>query len=189
MCFPHSSVGKESPCNARDPGSIPGSERSAGEGIYYPLQYSWASFVAQLGKHLPAMQKTWVQHLGWEDPWRREQLPIPVFWPGEFHGLYSPWVWVTKRWTWLNDLLFFSVLIDLFSPLTYGQVLNCWFHDQSFEILSVHRLFYRRWAQFIIYRKTTSFVHWQTIYIRLALKTAKIPVHYTNCSWVCVAQS
>ena len=37
------------------------------------------------------MWETWVQFLGWEDPWRREKLPIPVFWPGEFHGLYSPW--------------------------------------------------------------------------------------------------
>ena len=32
-----------------------------------------------------------VGDLGWEDPWRRERLPTPVFWPGEFHGLYSPW--------------------------------------------------------------------------------------------------
>ena len=55
-----SSVGKESACNARDPGSIPGSERSAGEGIDYPLQYSWASLVAQLAKNLPAMRETWV---------------------------------------------------------------------------------------------------------------------------------
>ena len=50
-----SSVGKESPCNAGDPGSIPGSERSAGEGIGYPFQYSWASLVAQLVKNLPAV--------------------------------------------------------------------------------------------------------------------------------------
>ena len=48
--FPDSSVGKESTCNARDPGLIPGSGRSAGEGIGYPLQYSWASLVAQLIK-------------------------------------------------------------------------------------------------------------------------------------------
>ena len=41
--FPHSSVGKESTCNAGDPSSIPGFERSAAEGIGYPLQYSWAS--------------------------------------------------------------------------------------------------------------------------------------------------
>ena len=46
--FPHSSVGKESACNAADPGSIPGSGRSATEGIVYPLQDIWASLVAQL---------------------------------------------------------------------------------------------------------------------------------------------
>ena len=34
---------------------------------------------------------TWVRSLGWEDPWRRERLPTPVFWPGELHGLCSPW--------------------------------------------------------------------------------------------------
>ena len=66
--FPDSSVGKESICNAVDPGLIPGSGRSAGEGIGYPLQYSWASLVAQLVKNPPAMQETWVQSLGWEDP-------------------------------------------------------------------------------------------------------------------------
>ena len=37
------------------------------------------------------MQETWVQSLSWEDPWRRESLPTPVFWPGELHGLYIPW--------------------------------------------------------------------------------------------------
>ena len=51
----------------------------------------WASLVAQLVKNLPAMRETWVQSQGWEDPWRRERLSTPVFWPGEFHGLYSPW--------------------------------------------------------------------------------------------------
>ena len=50
-----------STCNAGDPGLIPGSGRSAGEGIGYPLQYSWASLVAQVVKNPPAMQKTWVQ--------------------------------------------------------------------------------------------------------------------------------
>ena len=68
MGFPDSSVGKELACNAGDPGSIPESGRSAGEGIGYPLQYSWASLVAQLVKSLPAMQETWVQSLGWENP-------------------------------------------------------------------------------------------------------------------------
>ena len=42
--------------------------RSAGEGIGYPHQYSWASLVAQLVKNPPAMWKTWVRSLGWEDP-------------------------------------------------------------------------------------------------------------------------
>ena len=60
MGFPHSSVGKESTCNAGDPGSIPGLGRSPGEGIGYPLQYSWASLVAQLVKNPPAMRETWV---------------------------------------------------------------------------------------------------------------------------------
>ena len=48
--------------------TIPESGRSTEEGIGYPLQYSWASLVAQLVKNLPAMQETWVQFLGWEDP-------------------------------------------------------------------------------------------------------------------------
>ena len=48
--FPDNSFGKEFAFNAGDPGSIPGSGRSAGEGIGYPLQYSWATFVAQLVK-------------------------------------------------------------------------------------------------------------------------------------------
>ena len=68
MVFPNSSAGKESACNAGDPGSIPGLGKSPGEGIGYPLQYSWASLVAQLVMNLPEMQETWVQSLGWEDP-------------------------------------------------------------------------------------------------------------------------
>ena len=66
--IPDSSVGKESACNAGDPGSIPRLGRSAREGIGYPLQYSWASLVAQLVKNPPAMWETWVQSLSWEDP-------------------------------------------------------------------------------------------------------------------------
>ena len=68
MGFPDSSVGKESPGNEEDPSSILGSGRSAGEGLGYPLKYSWASLVAQLVKNPPAMQETWVCSLGWEDP-------------------------------------------------------------------------------------------------------------------------
>ena len=58
--FPVRSVGKESTYNAGDPSLIPGSERSAGEEIGYPLQYFWASLMAQLVKNLHAMQETWV---------------------------------------------------------------------------------------------------------------------------------
>ena len=69
--FPDSSVGKESACNEGDSGLIPGLGRSAGEGIGYPLQYCWASLVAQLVKNPPAVQDTRkirIRSLSWEDP-------------------------------------------------------------------------------------------------------------------------
>ena len=69
--FPDILVGKESTCNAGDPSLIPGLGRSAGERIGHPLQYSWASLVAQLVKNLPAMQETWVQSLDWEEPLKK----------------------------------------------------------------------------------------------------------------------
>ena len=88
--FPHSSVGKESACNAGDPSLIPGLGRPSGEGIGYLLQYSWAS-LAQLVKNPPACGRPgfdpWVGKISW----RRRRLPTPVSWPGEFHGLYSLW--------------------------------------------------------------------------------------------------
>ena len=81
--FSDSSAGKESTCNAGDPGSIPGLGRSSGKGIGYPLQYSWASLVAQTVKNLPAMRETWVRSLGWKVPWRRAWHPTAVCLPGE----------------------------------------------------------------------------------------------------------
>ena len=83
ISFPESSVGKKSTCNAGDPGSIPGLERSAGEGIGYPLQYSSASIVAQLVKNLPVVRDTGVQSLGWEDPLEKGKATHPVFSPGQ----------------------------------------------------------------------------------------------------------
>ena len=84
--FLGSSAGKESPCNAGDPSSIPGSGRSAGEGLVYPFQYSWASLwfswwrmCLQCGR--PGFSP-WVGKI----PWRRQRLPTLVFWPGEFPG-------------------------------------------------------------------------------------------------------
>ena len=77
---------------------ILGLGRSAGEGIGYPLQYSWASLVAQLVKNLPAMPETWVLSQGWEDPLEKERLPTPDFLSGEFHELYIVHG-VAKNWT------------------------------------------------------------------------------------------
>ena len=89
--YPGSSAGKESACNAGNPSSIPGQERSPGEGIGCPLQY-YSSLVSQTVKNLPAMRETWVRKI----PWWRAWLPSPVFLPGELHGQrtlvgYSPW--------------------------------------------------------------------------------------------------
>ena len=84
--LPGGSAGKESACSAEGPSPIPGLGRCP-EVIGYPLQYSWASLVAQLVKNPPAMWETWVCSLGWEDPLEGNGYPQPVFWPGEFHGL------------------------------------------------------------------------------------------------------
>ena len=70
--FPGGSDGKASVYSVGDPGPIRGSGRSAGEGIGYPLQYSWASLESQLVKNLPAVWETWVRSLGWEDPLEKE---------------------------------------------------------------------------------------------------------------------
>ena len=101
--FPGSSAGKESTCNAGDPGLIPGSGRSPGKGIGYPFQYSWAFLVAQTVKNLPAMWETCGQSLDWEDSLQEGMAThssilawrIPVdreAWQTAAHG-------VTKRWT------------------------------------------------------------------------------------------
>ena len=67
MGFTDSSIGQESACNAGDPGLLPGSGRSAGEGTGYPLQYSWSSLVAQLVKNLPTMRT--LGFLEYNMPW------------------------------------------------------------------------------------------------------------------------
>ena len=78
MGFPGNSAGKESACNAGDPGSIPGLGRSAGEAIGYPLQDSWASQVAQLVRNQPAMWETCIRSLNWEDPLEKVSLCLYV---------------------------------------------------------------------------------------------------------------
>ena len=57
--------------------------------ISYSLCLNWVSLVAQLLKNPPAMWETWILSLVGKTPWKRERLPTPVLWPGEFHGLYS----------------------------------------------------------------------------------------------------
>ena len=84
-----SSAGKESTCNAGDLGLIPGSGRFPEEGIGYPLQYSWASLVAQLVKNPPACGRPGFDPWVGKIPWRRAWQPTPVFWVGEFHGQRS----------------------------------------------------------------------------------------------------
>ena len=92
MVFPGSSAGKESACNAGGPGSNPGLGKSPGEGVGYPLQYCWASLVAQLVKNLLAMGETWAPSLGWEDPLEKGTathssiLAWRIPWT-----VYSPW--------------------------------------------------------------------------------------------------
>ena len=85
-------VGKESTCNAGDPGLIPGSGRSPGEGIGYSLQYSWVSLVAQLVKNPPAMQETWVRFLGWKDPLEKEKATH-----SSILAWRIPWTWGHKE--------------------------------------------------------------------------------------------
>ena len=128
--FLSSSVDKESACNAGDPGSIPGLGRSLGEGIDYPLQYSWASLVAQLVKNLPAVQQTWVQSLGWEDPLEKGKATTPIFWPGEFHGLCSPWSHKESDTTERLSFLFFHFHGE--------QIWVAWSSTMKFWVIPCH---------------------------------------------------
>ena len=90
-----SSARKESACKAGDRFLIPGSGSSPGEGIGYPLQYSWASPAAQVVKNLPAIWETWLRSLGWEDPLEMEMtthsnmLAWRIPWTEEPGGLQS----------------------------------------------------------------------------------------------------
>ena len=113
--FPDSSVGKESACNAGDPSLIPGLGRSTGEGIGYPLQYSWASLVAQLVKNLPAVWETWVQSLGYEDS-PGEGNSCPLQYSGLENSMDCIVHGVTKSQAWLSDFHFTSTLyLQLFA--------------------------------------------------------------------------
>ena len=113
-----------------------------GEGIVDPVQYSWTSLVAQLVKNLPAIQETWIWSLVGKIPLRRERLSTPVFLPGEFHGLYSPWGHRESDMTeWLSLSLHFTIshlyvfiflhtVHNLFFFLLFHlSFLQFWIHD------------------------------------------------------------
>ena len=103
---PHSSVDKESACNAEDPGSLPESGRSPGEGIGYPLPYSWASLVAQLVKNPPAMIDLGsIPGLG-RSPGEGKGYPLQC--SGLENSMNCIVHGVTKSQTWVNDLLLLS---------------------------------------------------------------------------------
>ena len=119
MGFPGSSAGKESACKAGDPGSIPGSRRSTGEGIGYPLQHSWASLLAQLVKKIRLQRRRpWVGKI----PWRRERLFPPVSWSRKFYELYSPWghkeSGITERLSLLSETSLLTFVSLLFTHLS-----------------------------------------------------------------------
>ena len=91
---------------------------------------SRAAFVAQLVKNLPAMWETWVGKI----PWRRERLPTPVFWPGEFHGLYSP---LGHRVG--HDWVTFTRLVKAFLPKS-KRILILWLQSPSAVTLEPKKL-------------------------------------------------
>ena len=90
---------------------IPGSGRSPGEGTGYTVQYSWVSLVAQLVKNPPAMQKTWVRSLGWEDrlEWGKG---YPLQYSGLENSMYCTVHGVAKSRTQLSDFYFHDSVIQ-----------------------------------------------------------------------------
>ena len=108
--FPSSSASKESTCNVEDPGLNPGLGRSPGEGIIYPLQYSWALLMTQMVKNAAGFDP-WVGKI----PWRRARQPTQVFLPGE-----SPWTeslaayspWNHKEWDMTVTKHTYTLTID-----------------------------------------------------------------------------
>ena len=86
-----------------------------------------ASLVAQMVKNLPAMWETQIRSLGWEDPWRRQWQPAPIFVPGEFHGQrslagYSPWVCKESDITRLVTLWFLHTCFELLLVIIFDHV-------------------------------------------------------------------
>ena len=143
MSFPSSSVGQESICNAEDPDSNPGSGRSTGEGIGYPLQYSWASLVAQLVKNPPAMRETWVQSLCWEDPLEKGKATHSSILAWRIPWTISPWgckeLDMTEQLSQLDSKLFENQASPAFGSFLSFETLS-YIQQQSFpRYLGSHR--------------------------------------------------
>ena len=132
MGFPDTSVGKESACNAGDPGWIPGSGWPARKGIIgYPLQHFGASLVAQLVKHLPAKRKTWVRSPGWQDPLEKGKTTHSsiLAWriPRTIQSMSSQRVrhdWVTFTFIHTNTLFKKSKSVILHSTSTQETIIS-----------------------------------------------------------------
>ena len=146
LVFPGISAGKKiSTCNTGDPSSIPGPGRSPGEGIGYPLQYSWASLMVQMVKNPLAMQETWVWSLGLEDPMEggiATHSSILAWricmdrgdWQATVHGITKNWTWLTTAWEGVNLSSSFNILatalnIKLMRCFTLSlQIMLCILH-------------------------------------------------------------
>ena len=132
-----SSAGKESICDAGASSWIPGSGRSAGEGIGYLLQNSWASHVAQLVKNPPTTRETWVWSLGWGDPLKRGKATH-----SQYSGLENSMGWivhgVAKSWTWLSN---FHLIISNYFLLTSTYLSACIYppHSLLYNLLGNQR--------------------------------------------------
>ena len=127
---------KNLPANTGGPGSIPGSGRSLGEGIGYPLQYSWASLVTHLVKNLPAMQETWVWSLGQEDPLEEGMTThssIPAWripmdrgaWWATVHGVAKSQTWLRLSTSILHTVTCFPVTLSIHPTLSFLPHFPC----------------------------------------------------------------
>ena len=132
--FPDSSAGKESSCNAGDPGLIPDWGRSPGERVGYPLQHSWTSLVAWMVKNPPAMWETWVGSLVWEDPLEEGMAT---------HSSILAWRIPMDRGTWWATV---HEIEKSWTQLSTAQVLVRW----EFFICQV------RWPRFKICPRITA---------------------------------
>ena len=139
--FPGSLAGKESTYNAGDSNSISGSGSSPGEGIDYPLQYSWAFLVAQMVKNPSTMWKTSVWSLGWEDPLEEGMATHYSILCAHFSSTYIgqkigemflsrvPWKWNLRyRDGWG---FFLSVILIQFSFFNHVTVLHILKEDKK----------------------------------------------------------